>query len=458
MRTMTEPGIPTPNSGGQPGATVAVVDDLFDTVRATAYSFMLLALGVAVTIAEGADIAALSAAAPLVTKEFGLSSSALGGIFAFGVIGSIAASFLLSPLADRIGRKPAVLIGLSTALFGTLMATVAPNTFWFLASRLIGGLGIGLITSSIYALIAEVLPLRMRAMGTMITGCGFLLGGGVSSLLVSGIIDDYGYRAPFFVAAGLEILVITACLALLVESPFMMVRKGVPADRVARLLRRLGAKVGDEVTVFTTRDQRKATQNRVRALLVREHRAATLIFWLATFCTLGIGYMSANWLPALLVGAGADMATALRFYSMASFASAIVTIAVAWLTTKVNPAKVLITAYACLTLAAISISFLTGISYGFYTIMLAHFVIGGLSQFCLMGVVNRYYSSEIRATAVGYAMGAGRLGAIVGPLAGGALVSAGFSINGVYGLTAIPAGLAGLALIYLFLPGGRRVG
>ncbi len=107
-------------------------------------------------------------------------------------------------------------------------------------------------------------------------------------------------------------------------------------------------------------------------------------------------------------------------------------------------------------LSAIIIGMFSGMSSGFYIVMTIHIAVNSAAQFCLIGVINRYYWNEVRATGVGYLMGAGRLGALSGPLTGGTLVATGLSINTIYALTAIPAAIGCLALVYLNMSGRLR--
>ena len=59
------------------------------------------------------------------------------------------------------------------------------------------------------------------------------------------------------------------------------------------------------------------------------------------------------------------------------------------------------------------------------------------------------YPTAIRSTGVGWALGVGRIGSIIGPLAGGILLSLGWNAQSVVLVAAIPALLAGMAVIVL---------
>lgn len=434
---------------------IVFLEPLFESATATRWTYIMLLLGVLVTVAEGCDIAAASSAAPLLVKHFGISPKFMGLLLASGVVGMVAASYLLAPIADRIGRRPAVLAGLSMACLGGLLCVLAPSVSWLVTGRILAGAGLGLITPAIFAIIAETLPARLRIMGTMIASCGFVLGAALSALLASFLTDIYGYRSSFLVACGLELLVIGICLVLLPESPFFLVRKAIGTARVKLWLARLGTTFADPQATLAVR-RTDATESSVSALFTQGRGTVTLVLWIATFSTQSLVYLTASWMPALLVRSGEDVNAALRFVSLSSFASAFFALGVAWLTTRLNPSHILLFGYVVLTVVALGL-FSSNATLDLFHVLLAVQIITTIAmQFCLTGVVNRYYNSAIRATGVGYAMGAGRLGALSAPLAGGYLVQQGSPIETIMGLTAVPAAIAGLSIVYLVANGKLR--
>jgi MFS family permease len=75
------------------------------------------------------------------------------------------------------------------------------------------------------------------------------------------------------------------------------------------------------------------------------------------------------------------------------------------------------------------------------------FVIG--AQIAQHVVTGELYPTNVRSTGVGWALTAGRLGSIAGPLLGGALQMAGFTFSEYFLVFALPSFLcAGLVLMY----------
>ena len=59
------------------------------------------------------------------------------------------------------------------------------------------------------------------------------------------------------------------------------------------------------------------------------------------------------------------------------------------------------------------------------------------------------YPTSIRSTGVGWALGVGRIGSIIGPVAGGILLNFGWNAQSVVLIAAVPALFAGVAVFAL---------
>ena len=80
--------------------------------------WMLVLLGASVVM-DGFDAQAMGFVAPAIIRAWGVDKAALGPVFGASLMGMLVGSLVLSPLADRIGRRP-VLIG-STVFFALCM-------------------------------------------------------------------------------------------------------------------------------------------------------------------------------------------------------------------------------------------------------------------------------------------------------------------------------------------------
>jgi AAHS family 4-hydroxybenzoate transporter-like MFS transporter len=89
-------------------------------------------------------------------------------------------------------------------------------------------------------------------------------------------------------------------------------------------------------------------------------------------------------------------------------------------------------------------------------LLITAFVAGFLAigaQMCTISLLATYYDTRLRATGVGWAMGCGRVGGIIGPTVGGWLVAASFSMGAIF----VMAGLVCAACAVTVFALGRLV-
>ena len=85
--------------------------------------------------------------------------------------------------------------------------------------------------------------------------------------------------------------------------------------------------------------------------------------------------------------------------------------------------------------------------------LLMFFVQGAFTGLYAVGA--RIYPTEIRTTGIGWAIGAGRLGAIFGPIVAGLVLGAGVSIGWTFAIFALPMLLAAIFVTRIRLPASR---
>ncbi|NBD22735.1 MFS transporter [Paenibacillus glycinis] len=147
-------------------------------------------------------------------------------------------AFIISPLwgglSDRIGRRPVILIGVLGFAASFLVFGIADGSLPIMyASRLLGGLFSGAVTSVIVAYVADITPPDQRTKGMglvgMSIGLGFTIGPGFGGLLslVSG-------NTPFFAAAALALVTFFIAVTKLPESITPEMRQTAQERRPSR--------------------------------------------------------------------------------------------------------------------------------------------------------------------------------------------------------------------------------
>ena len=190
--------------------------------------------------------------------------------------------------------------------------------------------------------------------------------------------------------------------------------------------------------------------------LFREGRLlGTLCLWLAFFCCLLMVYALGSWLPKLMANAGYSLGSSLSFMLALNFGGMAGAILGGWLGDRFNLSKVMVGFFLA---AAVSISLL-GFKSPTPLLYLLIFIAGATTigtQILLYAGTAQYYGLSIRSTGLGWASGIGRNGAIVGPLLGGALMTAQLPLQLNFIAFAIPGAIAMLAMVVFSVRENRQ--
>lgn len=424
------------------------VDEAVGQMAPSPYAYAMVALCAAIGMAEGYDAQLMAFAAPLVAREWGLSSGAVGALLAASIVAMVLANFVLAPLGDKWGRRPAILGALALVAAASGAGAFAPDFGWLLAFRALAGLGLGLAFPTVIALAMELMPRRLHAMSVVVVGCGYPIGGAVGGLIAAGLIDDHGYPAVFLLGGFATAALFLLCLPFLPESPLWLARHAPQRPALPRLLARLGVPASPGTSMFGIKAP-PVGRSSVAALFSDGRRARTLLMWLINFANLSMVYYYIIWLPSILVNAGMTPSSAASALAMFSGSGVIGGLVLGALLRRAGPARVLGGAYGAAALFILVLAMTPVTADGFLALLAVSATVTIGSQFCLTAVVNQYYPSDIRITAAGWAGGVGRLGAIAAPAIGAAIVHADGSYWIAIGAGVVPAVVAFLTLIIL---------
>lgn len=287
----------------------------------------------------------------------------------------------------------------------------------------------------------------------MVMFCGFSIGAALGGFLAADLIPRFGWRSVFTVG-GIAPLVMLPILAVrLPESVRFLAIKGETPAYVAELLRKVSPK-----TVFAPDAQFVVHESRLVGIpvahLFREGRTlVTLLLWVAFFMGLLDIYFLANWLPTVLNDLGASVSEAAVIGSMLQVGGVVGTFALGIVVDRFSfRALGLIYFVGVFAVAAVGQVGHSAALAGIAIFAAGFCIIGG--QIAANGLTAGYYPTAVRATGVGWALGMGRIGSIVGPLVGGFLLSGKWSTASVFLAAAAAALCAALVCFAL----GRLVG
>jgi AAHS family 4-hydroxybenzoate transporter-like MFS transporter len=431
--------------------------DFIDRQPVGRFHLRLLLACAAVLFLDGFDTQAIGYVAPALAKEWGLTKSALGPVFSAGLFGLMIGALVFGPLADRIGRKKIIVFSTLAFGVGALVTAMVHDVNALLLIRFLTGLGLGGAMPNAIAMTAEFNPQRRRATMVMIMFCGFSIGAALGGMLAAWLIPQFGWRAVFIVGGVAPLLMLPILVLRLPESVRFLATKGHAPERVAELLKRISPHTAFAPGVaFLVRETHLA--GLPVAHLFREGRTlVTLLLWVVFFMSLLNIYFLANWLPTVLNDLGASVSQAVLIGSMLQVGGVVGTFALGSIIDRFSFRALALVYFA----AVFAVGAIGQLGHSAVLVSIAIFAAG----FCVVGgqiaanaLAAGFYPTSVRATGVGWALGMGRVGSIVGPLAGGVLLAGKLSTAAVFLIAAAAALCAALAAVGLSrITGGRAV-
>jgi len=419
--------------------------------RWTARQILVVAVCFVLNMLDGMDVLILSYVAPALSADWKISPERLGVVFSASLAGMAAGGLLVAPLADRFGRRKLILASLmmmAAAMFGSSFASSIGE---LIVSRFVVGIGIGTVLASMAALTAEYAPARHRTFAVGFLQAGYPVGATITGFVVASHIDANGWQAMLLGAAILCAISIPFVLALLPESiDFLLARQPKHAlARANRLLVSLSREPLDALPV-----PQPTAHNRVglKGLLSEGRAAGTVLLWLAIIFSFMTLYFVISWIPKLAVEAGLPATQAIYAGAIYNVGAFIGTSSIGLVAMRFDLRRLIL---VYMILAATALVVFGAVAMPLAATLLTAFLIGVFVQGGFNGcypLAAGLYPAEARSTGLGWAMGIGRIGAVVGPMLGGFLLSEDVSLPVIFTIFAVPVVLAGLCAAAIRMP------
>ncbi len=188
------------------GVSAIDVAEYIDAQPVGPFQVRLLLTCAAVLFLDGFDTQAIGFVAPVLAREWGLGKGALGPVFSAGLFGLMVGALLLSPAADRVGRKKIIILSTVAFGIGALATAFVEGVSALIVVRFLTGLGLGGAMPNAIAMTSEFSPRRRRATMVMLMFCGFSVGGALGGLVAAALIPHFGWRAVFVVGGAAPLL------------------------------------------------------------------------------------------------------------------------------------------------------------------------------------------------------------------------------------------------------------
>ena len=385
------------------------------------FGFLLVTLSL---IVEGFDLQAANFAGPAIIEDFGISKAELGPLLSASLFGVLFGAIFLAPLGDRYGRRTIII----WCCFGygliSLIAAFGTTITQLVILRFLIGIGLGAVLPNALALAGEFAPEKLLAAAAGLVGIGITFGGTLAGA-VAAILFRHGYGwQEVFLAGGILPLSIAVLLWFaLPESPAFL--RGEVQERA----------------------QQK--QGNVMLLLTPAERGKTIAIWISFTLVLMIAYLLTGWIPLVIKEQGFSTETA-TWLATAGHGGGVFggVVASFMLARRQWPVVALFAAMAAAFMLLLALRSWDVTMLTILLVLQGFFTVG--TQNGLNGSTGAAYPPSMRTLGLGWALGLGRVGSIIGPLAGsGALLLGMGAPHHFFYLPIIPLLIAAALAIYL---------
>jgi benzoate transport len=412
-------------------------------------------LAVVVTIGlnalDGFDVLSISYALPGIYKEWGMKQGALGIVATMELIGMALGSLMLGGVADKIGRRRTTLGCVLVMTLGMFGATTAKGPLDLSIYRVVTGFGIGGVLAAINAIAAEFSNLKRRDLSVAIMSIGYPIGGVLGGMIVAHLFKTHSdWRVVFYFGTAVTAAFIPLTLLFVPESVHWLVRKQPPGalERINKTMMRMGHPTVSALPIISADVRRKSFSDIFAPALL----PITVLVSVTYFLHVVTFYFVLKWTPFIV-------ATVMHFppsaaagvLVWANVGGALGGTALGLLSTKL-PLKPL-------TVSLLVLGSLGTVLFGnspadlqklsLFVAISGFFTNGAISG--MYAIFARAFPTHVRASGTGVAIGIGRGGSVVAPIAAGYLFQGGISVPTVATIMACGSMLAAVVLSRLKL-------
>ncbi|GAA2135015.1 aromatic acid/H+ symport family MFS transporter [Arthrobacter humicola] len=391
-------------------------------------------------VLDGFDLVVLGTVIPTLIKSHELGFDAIGATFAatISLVGVGLGALFISPLSDRFGRRNLLVACVTWFSIFTIAVVFAPNVAWFSTFRLLAGLGLGACLPAALAYMNDYAPAGTAGKSTTRTMTGYHAGAIATAFLAIMVIPSW---RTMFVVGGLAGLALVPFLWFKLPETLPPVHH-VPVAATSPANAPVRAKAAPQ----TAPEDERA---RFRDLARKPYPLIAAGVAVASFMGLLLVYGLNTWLPQLMASAGYSLNAGLALLLVLNVGAVVGLLIAGVLADRHGTKRIVLLWFG------LSAVFLAGLSIQIQNevvLYAAVFVTGVFvfsSQVLVYAWVSQLFPARLRGTALGFAAGVGRLGAILGPAVTGALVAAGIAYPWGFYVFAAAAVLAVLALAFV---------
>ena len=423
------------------------IDKLIDERPLSGLQMRVIGLCAFLIFLDGYDIQTLAVSINWLAPEWGL----IRGDFTFAqtsaLLGYALSAALVAGYGDKWGRRPILILATAIMGIGSLGTAFSENVDQIAFWRFLTGMGFGASVPNATAITSEFVPVKRRAKLITLMYCNIALGAVLAGFAAPPIHAAFGWQAVFIIGGVGPILISVLLWIGLPESVRFLMEKKPGDPRIATILKGIAPEVDPKNVVLAKRSG--VERQSVLALLSPVYRARTILLWFGLVFNLFSLFFLISWLPTLLSTSGWSPTASSRGGVMLQIGGVISGLIMARFVDKGKTVPAMVTAYI-ITAASLGLFLvLPSTSLAWWLLLLTIGAGTSGTQFAFNALSAAFYPPLIRSTGVGWAVGVGRIGAVLGPQFGGVILAAKLATPQVLGLLVIPVFLCAVCVSFL---------
>lgn len=241
-----------------------------------------------VWLADAMQVLSIGFSVPSIAKTFGVTVPQALQTGTFFFVGMLIGAFVFGRLADRIGRRPVLVMAVVIDAVCGVASAFAPELVWLLALRFLTGIGVGGTLPVDYTMMAEFLPSDRRGRWLVLLESFWAIGTICLALLALAATSygDDAWRVIFFVT-GIPALIGVVLRFYIPESPMYLNRSG-QSEQARKVLERVARANGNHVEIPTLKAE-PSERKSMFAIFSSDYRRRSIAL-LAAWALISIAY------------------------------------------------------------------------------------------------------------------------------------------------------------------------
>jgi len=400
-------------------------------------SAKVVALCFLLSMLDGTDLLIMSFIAPVLSATWNVSPEHLGLLFSASLLGMAIGCLLIAPLADRVGRRAVIIGALALVAAAMVVSGFTRSVGELFAARLFVGIGVGTIGVSMTAMTAEFAPQAHADFAVGLVQAGWPFGSIITAFVAADILPTNGWQSMLMGIGALSAALLLAIAWLLPESPSFLATRRPPRalERLNAIRRQLRQ---GPLQSLPPRAPVPLRGLPIAALFGGGRARSSVLLWSAVTLTYFVLYFVISWVPKLVTQAGLPVSEGIYAGATYNLGAFIGTLAVGWIAIRLRLDRVVA---AFLALAAVAMLVFGGFGMPVWLTLSVALCVGVTVQGGFNGfwaVAARLYPVAMRSTGIGWALGVGRVGAVLGPAVGGLLVGGHVPMSTIFSIYTVP--------------------